>query len=31
MLDSTISQIADGAAAALEALLAIVEDGVAVR
>ena len=31
MLDSTISQIADGADAAIEALLAIVEDGVAVR
>ena len=31
MLDSTISQIADGAHAAVEALLAIVEDGVAVR
>lgn len=31
MLESTISQIADGANAAIEALLAIVEDGVAVR
>jgi len=31
MLDSTISQIADGADAAIEALLAIVEDGEAVR
>jgi len=31
MLESTISQIADGADAAMEALLAIVEDGVAVR
>jgi len=31
MLDSTISQIADGADAAMEALLAIVENGVAMR
>lgn len=31
MLESTISQIADGAYAAIEALLAIVEDGEAVR
>lgn len=31
MLDSTISQIADGADAAIEALLAIVEDGLVVR
>jgi len=31
MLESTISQIADGADAAIEALLAIVEDGVAVK
>ena len=31
MLESTITQIADGADAAVEALLAIVEDGVAVK
>ena len=31
MLESTVTQIADGANAAIEALLAIVEDGVAVR